>query len=725
MKRLIVALLLLACCGNAMSAELKDIPEMPVEKISQRMAEILPEDVNLVYDTGKRNADAMAKLLNSLKPESFYEVALALYGLKNHGVTSDGKRVDYLAAQALDRMYGIDAATAANDQGINDEVLKWAKIDASLMMAVGHPRIPSYVDTLCTSRDFSYYSDRIPPGYSHAGYAWIFSFANPYDFPIKIQIPSFAAIKKATRVSPEKAAAKFMPPKNDAEKEFTVLVAPHTFYEHRMPLAWFVDSNYEGEFSLDMDTSLKERANLFYRISMLMHGEDGRELKINRDCPVKIAMRCGLDCRQKKTGKDNGEYVNICHTVMKYLETFPETTFARYFLADIPENIRKTYNPQAPEFADYKKKIVEGWKYRDKTIEMQYDDPNPCEESLYMEKPSQRDMDPIATLSLCNSIADPLHYIDTDNKILKAVTSFDRDSEDDDDNDGDSDDDNQDNNADASSDGDEEEGFAMNSPFAREFALKSHATYFRHYFNTKLSSSDTFFFLSAFDSWPLFDRSFYLFDRRVIEKGDLQLAQNPAITPIIDPMGYVGKPMCDFAAAITSLNLADSYPQPRSAEFFRKFYSLLDMHVCRKNLRDLGLAEVNAVWGKSGQSVRVEYVNHTRYLLELFFRHPWARGIRQARASGASAENGDWQVCGPDSANQPPERVAVKPGQKLRFTVAAESLLPGGVPTGGKLEIAVDLYARLLVPEMEMDFPEPFGTRIRKNIVLPAAAPAP
>ena len=67
----------------------------------------------------------------------------------------------------------------------------------------------------------------------------------------------------------------------------------------------------------------------------------------------------------------------------------------------------------------------------------------------------------------------------------------------------------------------------------------------------------------------------------------------------------------------------------------------------------------------------------------------------------------------------------VKPGEKLRVTVATERLLPGGMPAGGKLEIAVDLYARLLVPEMEMDFPEPFGTRIQKNIVLPAAAPAP
>lgn len=252
--------------------------------------------------------------------------------------------------------------------------------------------------------------------------------------------------------------------------------------------------------------------------------------------------------------------------------------------------------------------------------------------------------------------------------------------------------------------------------------------FFRRYFSRNLPMEEQLIMASEKNNLDFIRGSFAVFNDRIIDHCSLRVDPNvygdhrkPA-----DPNKFVDKRIADYAAACESNCLALNLGmKPHSAEFLRKFYSLMDMHICRKNLTDMGLAEVDAIWAGNGKSVNMEYINRSRYPLELFFEHPWARGIRRTRQMDGSGKHGDWRVCQNEAGGSAPERVAIKPGEKLRVTVAAERLLPGDIPPGGKLEIAVDLYARLLVPEMEMDFPEPFGTRIQKNIVLSVATPAP
>lgn len=724
--RAILVLLAFLPCQLLAGAETvgRDFPLLDAAAVEQRMQAIFGDAFNVTRYRGKEDVQKWCGVLSRLSLNSYYEVYFLLYSLQIGWRADDGRLVCEHAAGRLDELYGcpFGEKTTLNhskrERGLR--VAAWLQMLVGLNFASSAggvewgPSIPS----ISARVDNNGFAQVESLALTCSGAAVEYILPNPYPFPLTVEMPSIEDIRRGSAIEPAGARAVYEFPDKLASAVIRTTIPVGMQLRFSLPLAAIINTKKAGLVSLD---SPKRSAFAYkvpaVRFKMLWEAFSPRpHFIIGSDYTFLGEFTLGTRQIRLEDFADGDQtekerYAKICQeTVSRIRELSGEAQVAAFFKhCDIPE--LSALNLPLPETLPFTVEKIPEDSPDKKTVSRN----DVFSDSLFCGLPVNL---PDESQALAGNDGGGET---TGKKSPEAGKETDaREGEPEAKN-------NDDNSLEAADD-----DYVIFHHFVaipeEKVSFANDNEFFRRYFSRDLPMDEQLIMASEKNNLDFIRGSFAVFNDRLIDHCSLRVDPNvygdhrkPA-----DPNKFVGKRIADYAAACESNCLALNLGmKPHSAEFLRKFYSLMNMHICRKNLSDMGLTDVDAVWAGNGKSVNMEYVNRSRYPLELFFERPWARGIRRARPTDGSGENGEWRVCKNEAGGPAPERVVVKPGEKLRVTVATERLLPGGMPAGGKLEIAVDLYARLLVPEMEMDFPEPFGTRIQKNIVLPAAAPAP
>jgi hypothetical protein len=248
---------------------------------------------------------------------------------------------------------------------------------------------------------------------------------------------------------------------------------------------------------------------------------------------------------------------------------------------------------------------------------------------------------------------------------------------------------------------------------AFEFKIKSYSypcagEFYRKYFAVEPIEEEDEAIGLAYNYWTdeFMSNSFLLGDDTVIKKNKQ----------------FLGKTVAQVTSHYLARNenniFAKKCSKKMTAEDVRKwrlYYTLLNQHICRANLLELGLVKAEAkpidIAG-STVAMQLKYTNTSKEKIELFFKEPDFIGITKLTVGNTPSPLAL-------TKKQKPERILLNPGEAVSRVTSLKRFDLKLTETK-QLKLAVNAYARVMIDDIIIEMPEPFGSRVVANFEITA-----